>query len=130
MNQRDVVQRKFRSLAPALTERSRRLWAGCEAEAIGYGGVALVAAATGMAISTVRKGRDELRRTGPAENLVKERRRGAGRHSLEKKHPELVESLHRLVAPLTRGDPESSLRWMDVADRGADRQRSQLDPIL
>lgn len=36
----------------------RRLWAGAEADAIGWGGVAKVARVTGMAISTVRKGRD------------------------------------------------------------------------
>ncbi len=35
--------------------------AGAEADAIGYGGVAAVARATGLAISTVRKGRDEVR---------------------------------------------------------------------
>ena len=38
-----------------MDERARRLWAGTEADAIGYGGVAAVARATGMAISTVRK---------------------------------------------------------------------------
>jgi len=37
-----------------MDERARRLWAGTEANAIGYGGVAAVARATGMAISTVR----------------------------------------------------------------------------
>ena len=44
-----------------MDERSRRPWAGAEAGAIGYGAVAAVARATGMAISTVRKGRDEGR---------------------------------------------------------------------
>ena len=44
-----------------MDERARRLWAGTEAGAIGWGGVAAVARATGMAISTVRKGRDEVR---------------------------------------------------------------------
>ena len=45
----------------AVDERARRLWSGTEAGAIGWGGVASVARATGMAISTVRKGRDEAR---------------------------------------------------------------------
>lgn len=48
-------------LKPTLNERARRLWAGSEAHAIGWGGVAAVARATGLAISTVRKGRDEAR---------------------------------------------------------------------
>lgn len=42
-------------------ERARRLWAGAEAGVMGYGGVAAVARATGLAIGTVRKGRDEGR---------------------------------------------------------------------
>jgi hypothetical protein len=42
-------------LNPTLDERQRRLWAGAEAGAIGFGGVAAVARATGLAISTVRK---------------------------------------------------------------------------
>jgi hypothetical protein len=39
-----------------MDERARRLWSGAEAGAIGGGGLAAVARATGMAISTVRKG--------------------------------------------------------------------------
>jgi len=41
-----------------MDERAPRLWSGTEAAAIGWGGLAAVARATGMAISTVRKGRD------------------------------------------------------------------------
>ena len=40
---------------------------GTEAGAIGWGGVAAVGRATGMAISTVRKGRDEARRGATPE---------------------------------------------------------------
>ncbi len=52
---------KFAALKNALDERVTRLWAGAEAEAIGYEGIKLVAQATGLAISTVTKGRNELR---------------------------------------------------------------------
>jgi hypothetical protein len=54
-----LVRQKWRLLQATMDERSRRLWAGAEADAIGHGGVAAVARATGVAISTVRKGRDE-----------------------------------------------------------------------
>jgi len=47
----------------------RRLWAGAEADAIGWGGVARVARATGLAISTVRKGRDEIRSGARPEKI-------------------------------------------------------------
>ena len=40
--------RKFLGLAQYLNERSRRVWAALEARALGFGGVAMVARATGV----------------------------------------------------------------------------------
>jgi len=94
-----------------MDERARRLWAGTEADAIGWGGVARVARATKLAISTVRLGRDEVRAGARADGLVKVRRKGGGRLRHEVVHPELVPALEKLVDPVTRGDPESPLRW-------------------
>jgi hypothetical protein len=51
---------KFVVMAPLLDERVRRLWAAAESVAIGYGGDALVSAATGLARETIRNGRREL----------------------------------------------------------------------
>lgn len=93
-----------------MNERARRLWAGTEADAIGYGGVAAVARATGMAISTVRKGRDEVRVGARSEDVVNVRR-SAGQRPFEVEHPEVWPALEKLVDPITRGDPESPLRW-------------------
>jgi hypothetical protein len=39
------------------------------------------------------------------------RRVGGGRKRLTVKEPKLLESLEKLVEPITRGDPESPLRW-------------------
>lgn len=94
-----------------MDERARRLWAGTEADAIGYGGVARVARATGLAISTVRKGRDEARGGARSDDVVKVRRKGGGRRPFEEAHPDAWSSLEKLVDPVTRGDPESPLRW-------------------
>jgi Rhodopirellula transposase DDE domain len=93
-----------------MDERARRLWAGTEADAIGYGGVAAVARATGMAISTVRKGREEARAGARPDDVVRVRRSG-GKRPYEIAHPEVWPALERLVDPITRGDPESPLRW-------------------
>ena len=93
-----------------MDERARRLWAGTEAGAIGYGGVAAVARATGMAISTVRKGQDEARGGARPEDVVKVRR-STGKRPYEAAHPEVWPALEKLVDPVTRGDPESPLRW-------------------
>jgi Rhodopirellula transposase DDE domain len=77
----------------------------------GWGGIAGVARATGLAISTVTLGRREVRDGAQPDDVVKVRRKGGGRRRLEEVHPNLVPALERLVDPATRGDPESPLRW-------------------
>src|SRR5262245_21131440 len=93
-----------------MDERQQRLWAGAEAGAIGFGGVAAVARATGLAISTVRKGRDEARAGAKPGDVVRVRR-STGKRPFEELHPEVWPALEKLVDPVTRGDPESPLRW-------------------
>jgi Rhodopirellula transposase DDE domain len=94
-----------------MDERMTRLWAGAEAEALGRGGLAIVSRGTGLALNTVKRGRNELREGVNVDDLVNVRRRGAGgRHHVDV-HPELLPHLKRLVDPATRGDPESGLRW-------------------
>jgi hypothetical protein len=106
-----LVRKKWRLLRATMEERARRLWAGTEADAIGWGGVAIVARATGLAISTVRKGRDEVRAGARTEDVVRVRRSGGGRRGFEIAHPDVWAKLEKLVDPATRGDPESPLRW-------------------
>jgi len=100
---------KYAAIESLLNERTRRLWAATESRAIGYGGDAVVSAATGMARVTIRSGRRELARGVEATGRV--RRVGAGRPLSEKTQPGLKEALEQLVEPLTRGDPMSPLRW-------------------
>ena len=59
------LRSKHAALAAVFTERSRRLWAATEARALGYGGAAFVARATGIAASTVRRGLRELATATP-----------------------------------------------------------------
>jgi transposase len=109
------IRRRFLLVGRSLGERARRHWVGAEAEAIGRGGVAWVASATGMAISTVRSGRDELRRlaAAPKDALEtgRQRRPGGGRKRLNESDPRLLEKLKELVSASSRGDPESPLQW-------------------
>ena len=105
-----LVRQKWRLLKATLDERQRRLWAGAEAGAIGFGGVAAVARATKLAISTVRKGRDEVRAGAKPSDVVNVRR-SAGERPFEEMHPDAWPALEKLVDPTTRGDPESPLRW-------------------
>jgi hypothetical protein len=105
------VRGRFGKLAPALDERSKRLWAATEADAFGRGGIAWVSTATGIARSTIGSGLTELRAGLPKDALVNVRRRGAGRKRAEVMQPGLASALEALVSPTAPGDPEKPLRW-------------------
>src|SRR5438093_2494489 len=97
--QRDLIRRKYKAMAPELDERGKRIWAATEAALLGFGGVAAVARATGLAESTIRLGKHEFnlqrtRRAWPVERRV--RRPGGGRKPLTEKDPALLKSLDRL----------------------------------
>ena len=104
-----TIVEKYAAVAAHLDERGRRIWAATESRAIGYGGDALVSDATGLSRPTVRKGRRELAAGAVAPGRI--RRAGAGRPGIEQSQPGIKQALERLVDPLTRGDPESPLRW-------------------
>jgi hypothetical protein len=104
----EPIRERFSTVAPFLDERGRRLVAAAEAFAAGYGGIAAVAMATGMAPSTIGRGLKELAQDEPSERV---RRPGAGRKPAIVKDSTLVADLEALVEPTTRGDPESPLRW-------------------
>jgi hypothetical protein len=109
------IRSKWVALSPLMDERLRRLWAGAEADAAGQ--IAVVERATGLSRTTIRAGRDELRGGVDREDVVLVRRPGGGRPRLEDLDPELPVALERLVDPVTRGDPESPLRWTSKSTR-------------
>ena len=95
-----------------MREKTRRLWAGAEAQALGRGGIAAVSRATGMSRATISGGAQELAPGGtrPAPE-VRVRRQGGGRKPLTEADPSVLTDLEQLVEPTTRGDPQSPLRW-------------------
>jgi DDE family transposase len=112
-----LVRQKFEALRPLMDERMRRLWAGSEAIALGRGGIAVVAEATGMARNTVVAGIREQRQRSGASFEPSIRRRGGGRKRLTEQDPALLAALGALVEPVTRGDPQSPLRWTSKSVR-------------
>ena len=103
-------------LRPHLSEFQRRLWLGAEAAELGAGGVAVVAAATGVAADTVRRGRKEAE-DGAAPAAARSRKPGGGRKRAESHDAELVAAFELLIDPATRGDPMSPLRWTSKSIR-------------
>ena len=111
-----LYRAKYKALAPALTERGRRMWAATEARAAGRGGITMVARATGIAYSTIRRGLQEL--ASPADVPPQRiRRPGGGRKKTVAKDPTLLTDLEGLVEPTASGDPQSPLRWTSKSVR-------------
>jgi len=110
-----AIRQEFQALSPQLDERRIRLWCAARAQAYnrahGRGGVMVVSRATGVSRSRIYAGLHDLE-DPPGIHLSRVRRPGGGRKHLIETQPGLREALDRLVAPLTRGDPESPLRWV------------------
>ena len=107
-----AIAERYRLLSEqrVLDERGRRLWAAAEARSAGRGGIAAVVRATGISESTVLRGLADLD-SGEVLEPGRVRRPGAGEVPILEREPRLWEHLERLVDPVTRGDPESPLRW-------------------
>ena len=99
----------FDKLRPLLDERQRRALAGVTARALGRGGVAQVAAVSGMSRKTVSSAVAEV--DAGLVSAARVRRPGAGRKPLVEHDPELLVALDSLVEPQSRGDPMCRLRW-------------------
>ena len=126
------IRRKYRALVPELDERRRRQWAAAEARALGWGGVSAVAEATGLSRTTIVAGSKELALPAKqrAAEAMRVRRPGGGRWPLVETDPELLAALEALIEPMTRGDPDSPLRWTCKSVRRlADELTRQNHPV-
>jgi Rhodopirellula transposase DDE domain len=104
----EAIRARFVKLSAHLDERGRRLLAASEARAAGYGGIAAVSRATGLAASTIGRGLKDLLNGLP---LGRVRRQGGGGKGAVERDPGLLPALLSLVEPEARGDPMSPLRW-------------------
>ena len=111
------MRAKYAALAPVLSERTRRLWAAAEAEAMGHGGIALVARATGMSRTRIARGIQQLRSDEPLDP-DRTRQPGGGRKRRVDTDVTLWSDLNALLEPITAGAPDDSpLRWTSKSIR-------------
>ena len=111
------IKTRYDLVAATLDERGRRTLAAAEALTLGWGGITLVAQATGLARATILLGLQELRGTRPPAPAGRVRRAGGGRKRRAATDPPVLAALEQLVEPTTRGDPESPLRWTCLSVR-------------
>ena len=102
------VKIKYQQLSFYLNEKSKRLWSATEANSIGRGGINIVHKATGIDFKTISKGVKELA-SGKSDDRL--RKVGGGRKKIRDTQSSILEDLEKLIEPVTRGDPESSLLW-------------------
>lgn len=108
----DLIKQKFETLCPFMDERMRRLWAAAEARALGRGGITAVSAATGLSRTTLTQGLRTPQGPPVPEGFPgRMRRTGGGRKAMTERDTTLLRDVEALVDPLTRGDPQSPLRW-------------------
>jgi len=107
------LKKKLDIVIPLLDERQKRLFVAAEADQIGYGGITLLARLTGMSRVSIHSGLADL----GTELKGKVRAPGGGRKPVQETQPDLMDALDELVAPETRGDPTSPLRWTSKSTR-------------
>ncbi len=111
------LEDKYQRIAFHLDEKSRRLWCANEAISIGWGGVSAVSRATGISRTTITAGIKDITRSTTEYIDKRTRRKGGGRKKKTEKDKQLVAYLDSLIEPITRGDPESPLRWVCKSTR-------------
>ena len=123
------MQSRLADLLPRLNERDRRLALATEAKSWGRGGISAVYRATGASRSTIRRGIIELEGNDQVGSH-RVRQPGGGRKKAELTNPELLENLDSLIAPETRGDPESPLRWTTKSTRHLARELTAMGTAI
>ena len=122
------IKQRFSQLEAWLDERARRLWAAAESAAHGRGGISLVARASGVSRRAIAVGLAELQKKPDRSQRrhLPIRQKGGGRKKASLKDPDLLLDLEKLLEPVTRGDPQSPLRWTCKSVRNlADELRAQ-----
>jgi transposase len=105
-----AIAARYQALKPVLDEKTRRLVAAAESQAIGKGGISSVSKATGISRPVIRQGIAELK--DPASLAPgRVRRQGGGRKKAVDKDASLKSDLEDLLESTTRGDPQAPLRW-------------------
>jgi hypothetical protein len=122
----EKIKEKLLKISPYLNEKQRRIVYAAEAEQYGRGGKMLISTITGMSRPALDHGFLDLSSNESQSEKTGIRKPGAGRKKVTANNPELLTKLESLVEPLSRGDPESPLRWTIKSTRVLSEELSRL----
>lgn len=123
--QAEEIRNIYETTRQFLNERDRRLLVAAMAKAEGYGGISKVSKETGVSCKLISKGCAELDNPDETDN-TRIRKKGAGRKKITDMDPTILSDLERLIEPVTRGDPESNLRWTCKSTRNLSEELSNM----
>src|ERR1700704_6920524 len=105
-----AIRLRWDVVGSRLDERGRRLFAAAEVRTAGRGGLAMVSKITGLARSTINRGKQDIDTQPLPKGRV--RRAGGGRRAVCENDPGLLPALQRLLEPATLGGPMGPLVWV------------------
>ena len=104
-----ILARKIAQMMPRLNEKQRRQYLGSEAEALGRGGIAIIAKISGKSRNTIVAGIKENRSGEDTTDGI--RKAGGGRKSIKAKYPDIAKDIESIVSDTTFGNPENPLSY-------------------
>lgn len=115
----------WNSLQEFMDEKTKRLFAGAIAKAYFHGGTKLSHSITGLRAASIKSGVDMI---NGKEEFISERQRkaGGGRKKITEIYPEIKAELEKLIAPATKGDPESPLLWTNKSTTKLSEELTQM----
>ena len=111
----EALEKKIRQMIPLLDEKQLRRYLGSEAEALGHGGIAVVARISCKSRNTIVAGMKENKRGEEDSGGV--RKPGGGRKPLKDKHPEIPKIIELVISDSSFGNPENPLTYTTKSTR-------------
>lgn len=111
----ETLEKKIQQMIPLLNEKQLRRYLGSEAEALGHGGIAIMARISGKSRNTIVTGINENKSGEDGAKGI--RKAGGGRKSIKEKHPEIPKMIERAVNDSTFGNPENPLTYTTKSTR-------------
>lgn len=118
-----ALQKRIELVLPTLNEFQSRRFLASEARAFGHGGASLASRISGVSRRTIVAGLKELDAPVSAGlGANRSRKSGAGRKSIGKSNPQILDVLASLVDAHTKGNPEKLLLWTNKSLRTLEKQ--------